>query len=37
FRQMPELYWVYGYPFAIGLMLLSVLMLYILFKLKKWI
>lgn len=37
FRQMPELYWIYGYPFAIGLMLLSVIMLYILFKLKKWI
>lgn len=36
FRWMPELYWQYGYFFALGLMLLSVTLLYIFFKRKEW-
>ncbi|MBU0979718.1 MAG: magnesium/cobalt transporter CorA [Nanoarchaeota archaeon] len=35
--NMPELYWAYGYPFSLSLMVLSVIGLYIFFKRKKWI
>lgn len=34
--NMPELYWVYGYPFSLGLMLFSVIFLYAYFKMKRW-
>ena len=37
FDNMPELHWTYGYPFALGLMLLSVLALFIYFRRKGWI
>jgi len=37
FRFMPELTWQIGYPFALGLMVVSVLLLYIYFKRKDWI
>ncbi|HXR45535.1 MAG TPA: CorA family divalent cation transporter, partial [Pseudolysinimonas sp.] len=37
FHFMPELSWVFGYPFAIGLMLVSCITLYIIFKRKGWI
>jgi len=37
FKHMPELNWQYGYPFAIGLMLVVVAALYILFRQKKWL
>ncbi|WP_392565078.1 magnesium/cobalt transporter CorA [Utexia brackfieldae] len=37
FEIMPELHWEYGYPFAIGLMVLAALAPYIYFKLKKWL
>jgi magnesium transporter len=37
FRIMPELEWDYGYPYAIGLMLLLGLILYLAFKHNKWI
>ncbi len=36
FRAMPELHWQYGYPFAWGLIILSVIALYIYFKAKDW-
>lgn len=35
--NMPELYWIYGYPFALSLMLFSILILYIWFRKKEWI
>lgn len=37
FRVMPELHWQFGYPFAIGLMLVSSLALYIIFKRRGWL
>ncbi len=36
FRHMPELDWVYGYPLAVGLMLLAALLPYLFFKRKGW-
>ena len=35
--NMPELYWQYGYPFSIILMIVSVLVTYTYFKRKKWL
>lgn len=35
--NMPELYWAYGYPFALGLMIASMLLLYTYFKMKRWV
>jgi magnesium transporter len=35
--NMPELAWVYGYPFALGSMIVSCIGLYIYFKKKKWL
>lgn len=37
FEHMPELHWGFGYPFAVGLMLLSALVMYLLFKWKNWL
>jgi magnesium transporter len=37
FRNMPELQWRLGYPFALGLMLAMCLALYLLFKRRTWI
>lgn len=37
FRDMPELGWVWGYPFALGLMVLSALMTYIFLRWKNWL
>ena len=37
FKAMPELEWSYGYPMALGLMVLSVLSTYGFFKLKRWL
>ena len=37
FKVMPELRWAFGYPYAIGLMVASSLILYIVFKRKGWI
>lgn len=37
FDIMPELHWAFGYPFALGLMLAVALILFIIFKIKKWI
>ncbi len=37
FRHMPELGWLFGYPFALGLMLLSAVVLYHAFKRRDWL
>ena len=37
FAHMPELGWRYGYAYALGLMLLSALMLYRAFKRRDWL
>ncbi|MBA4248451.1 MAG: magnesium and cobalt transport protein CorA [Microbacterium sp.] len=37
FRYMPELQWVWGYPFAIGLMVLLGVGLYVVFKRRDWL
>ena len=37
FKFMPELNWQFGYPFAIGLMIVAALLPYFLFKWKKWL
>ncbi|MGO4103049.1 magnesium and cobalt transport protein CorA [Leifsonia sp. YAF41] len=36
FDTMPELHWAFGYPLAVGGMLAFAAVLYITFKLKKW-
>jgi magnesium transporter len=36
FRHMPELDWLYGYPMAIGAMILSAVVPYLFFKAKGW-
>ena len=37
FRHMPELNWVFGYPFALILMVLAAVLPYIYFKRKGWL
>jgi magnesium transporter len=37
FRYMPELQWTWGYPFALGLMALLGLGLYVVFKRRDWL
>jgi len=37
FKDMPELSWTYGYPYAIGLMLIAIIGLYAAFKRKHWL
>ena len=37
FKGMPELYWTYGYFFALGLMVFSIFAMWLFFKRKKWI
>src|SRR6187401_2166437 len=37
FKHMPELDWTYGYPFAIGLMLIAAVLPYWFFKWKRWL
>ena len=37
FDFMPELHWKFGYPFAIGLMIVFTLFVLLIFKLKKWL
>lgn len=37
FKVIPELEWILGYPFALLLMVLSVIIAYIYFKNKKWL
>lgn len=37
FRHMPELSWVAGYPLALGLMLVTSVVLYTVFKKREWL
>jgi magnesium transporter len=37
FVHMPELEWPWGYPMALGLMLVSALVPYLIFRWKKWL
>lgn len=37
FDHMPELHWVFGYPFAIILMAVVCTSLYVIFKRKRWL
>lgn len=37
FKYMPELEWTYGYPWAIGLMILSAILPFLYFKRKGWL
>jgi magnesium transporter len=37
FRHMPELEWIDGYPWALGLMLLSAVVPFIYFRRKGWL
>ncbi len=37
FHHMPELRWPWGYPLALGLMLLSAVVPYLIFKYKRWL
>ncbi len=37
FDVMPELHWTFGYPYAIGLMILFALVLYVVFKRRNWL
>ncbi|MCA1953163.1 MAG: magnesium transporter CorA family protein [Hyphomicrobiales bacterium] len=37
FKNMPELEWQYGYPLALGLMVLSAAATYLFFKMKRWL
>jgi magnesium transporter len=37
FHVMPELSWTFGYPFALGLMLTSAVVLYFVFKRRNWL
>jgi magnesium transporter len=37
FELMPELRWDFGYPFAIGLMILAAVLPYLFFRWKRWL
>jgi magnesium transporter len=37
FRHIPELEWAAGYPYAIGLMVCSAILPFVIFKWKKWL
>jgi magnesium transporter len=37
FEMMPELEWLFGYPFAIGLMILSAILPFLFFKRRGWL
>lgn len=37
FRHMPELDWVFGYPMAIGMMIMSAVLPYLYFKRRGWL
>jgi magnesium transporter len=37
FHVMPELDWIFGYPFAIGLMVVSAILPYLYFKRRGWL
>jgi magnesium transporter len=37
FDHIPELHWTFGYPYALSLMLLTSVTLYLLFKRRGWL
>jgi hypothetical protein len=37
FEHMPELKWLLGYPFSIGLMIASAILPYVYFKRRGWL
>jgi magnesium transporter len=37
FDAMPELHWQYGYPVAIGVMLVAMTGLYVMFRRRGWL
>ena len=37
FKHIPELEWVFGYPMALGVMVISAVLPYIYFKRKGWL
>jgi magnesium transporter len=37
FKTIPELEWSLGYPYAVGLMILSAILPFVIFKWKKWL
>jgi magnesium transporter len=37
FAHMPELKWIFGYPCALGLMIVSAILPYLYFKRRKWL
>ena len=37
FERMPELNWIFGYPFALGLMVASAVASYWVFKTRGWL
>jgi len=37
FKTMPELDWMWGYPMAIGLMILFAVLPYLFFRWKRWL
>jgi magnesium transporter len=37
FKFMPELSWEFGYPLALGLMVLSAIVPFLFFRWKKWL
>ena len=37
FKNMPELDWEYGYVFALGLMILTSVTLWLIFKARGWL
>jgi magnesium transporter len=37
FKHMPELEWLYGYPSALGLMLVVATGITIFFRIKRWL
>ncbi|MFD1702798.1 magnesium transporter CorA family protein [Methylopila henanensis] len=37
FQAMPELNWTFGYPYALGLMLVSAIVPYLFFKWRRWL
>src|SRR5439155_7859725 len=37
FKHMPELEWTFGYPLAVGLMIIAAALPYYLFKWKNWL
>jgi magnesium transporter len=37
FQDIPELKWIFGYPWALGLMVLSAILPYLYFKSRRWL